>query len=173
MKRKVFISIIAIICLLISSCVAFAEIDLSTMSDEELSSLISQAQQELNSRKSADGNDQIVLYDSNNIKWYITGYEVSSWSSYLTLNSIVENNSNADITINVETLTVDGWDVSAWFYAQATAGKKTKEDLSFNMEDANIERVDDISNIEASIRIFNSKTYNNIDQTSVSFNPVF
>lgn len=173
MRRKVFIVILSSICVLACCCSALAELDLSTMSDEELTTLIADAQQELNSRKTTDQAEQPVLYDDNGVKWYITGYDMSSWSSYLTINCVVENESNVDITLSVDTLTVNGWDVSSWFYAQVSAGKKTKEELSFDFEDASISGVDEITSMEATFRIYNSNTYKDIDEQHITFSPVF
>ena len=173
MIRKVFFTILTTICILACSCSALAELDLSTMSDDELTALIADAQQELNSRKATDETEQPVLYDDNGIKWYITGYDMSSWSSYLTIDCVVENESNVDITLSVDTLTVNGWDVSSWFYAQVSAGKKTKEELSFDLEDANISGVDEITSMEAAFKIYNSNTYNDIDEQHITFCPVF
>lgn len=171
--KKIWAFLMATVLIMLLTVSALAEIDLKGMSDSELSALIAQAQQELNSRKAAAGDEQIVLYDANGIIWYITDYEESDWSSYLTINSIVENKSDQNVTLSVDTLSVNGWDVSTFVYAQVSAGKKAKQEISFDLSDASVEKASEITTMEVAIQILNSDSYKTIDEVTVEFTPVF
>lgn len=171
--KKIGAFLMAIALVMLFSVSALAEIDLKGMSDGELSALIAQAQQELNSRKAAGGDERIVLYDANGICWYITDYEESDWSSYLTINSIVENTSDKNVTLSVDALSVNGWDVSTFVYAQVSAGKKAKEEISFDLSDASVEKASEITTMEVAIQILNSDSFKTIDEVTVEVAPAF
>ena len=170
-KTRIFLAALALFMLIAVS--ASAELDLKGMSDTELSALISQAQQELNSRRAASGEEQIVLYNANGIYWYITDYEKSDWTSYLTINSIVENKSDKNVTLSIDTLSVNGWDVSTFVYAQVSAGKKAKQEIAFDLSDASVEKASEITTMEAAIQVLNSDSYKTIDEVTVEFAPAF
>ena len=170
-KTRVFLAALALFMLIAVS--VSAELDLKGMSDAELSALISQAQQELNSRRAASGEEQIVLYNANGIYWYITDYEESDWTSYLTINSIIENKSDKNVTLSIDTLSVNGWDVSTFVYAQVSAGKKAKQEIAFDLSDASVEKASEITTMEAAIQLLNSDSYKTIDEVTVEFAPAF
>ena len=114
-----------------------------------------------------------MLYNANGIYWYITDYEKSDWTSYLTINSIVENKSDKNVTLSIDTLSVNGWDVSTFVYAQVSAGKKAKQEIAFDLSDASVEKASEITTMEAAIQVLNSDSYKTIDEVTVEFAPAF
>ena len=155
--------------------IAFAATDLTDMTDAELGTLLQSIQQELNNRKQNNtaGNDNMTFYDEKDIKWTITDCEESGWSSFTTLNTIIENNSKYNIIAEFDSLNINGWDVSSFVYTTVGAGKKTKEEVSFDLSDADINKASEISSMEIVVKILNADNYNTIDEKKVTLTPSF
>lgn len=106
---------------------------------------------------------ETVLYDKNDIK--ITYVESSS--DFLTNNFkfLIVNNSGKNITVSVENLSVNGFSVDSWFYAQVASGKKANELLEIFSSSLDNNNIDKIENMEFSFHIINSDNYNTIDDS--------
>lgn len=87
---KKLLAIILICALVLTSITAFAEIDVSSMTDEELEQLIAAAQSELNSRKAAD--NAAALESDGMVTVREAGFQVKGNGKWLYYAFIAHNN---------------------------------------------------------------------------------
>lgn len=106
------------------------------------------------------------LYNEGGIR--VVGKKVdenSFWGAAILL--YIENNTDKNITITSENLSVNGYMISSVMSADVYAGKKSFDDitlLSSALEENNITSVD---KVEFTLHIYNSDTYDTIADTSV------
>ncbi|HHU02345.1 MAG TPA: hypothetical protein GXZ91_04345 [Christensenellaceae bacterium] len=145
MKRTV--SIFMIIMLLVTSVSFAEEIDYASLSAEKLHKIINLARNELVIRESVAAKD-VYLIDEENLKIYLTGNQEIDWMGYLALGVVVINNTDKTITVGIKNSSINGWEVDNIFWAQVSANKKKKDELSFKIEDADISAIEEIVEIE-------------------------
>lgn len=145
MKRTV--SIFMIIMLLVTSVSFAEEIDYASLSAEKLHKIINLARNELVIRESVAAKD-VYLIDEENLKIYLTGNQEIDWMGYLVLGVVVINNTDKTITVGIKNSSINGWEVDNIFWAQVSANKKKKDELSFKIEDADISAIEEIEEIE-------------------------
>ncbi|MGI6739158.1 MAG: hypothetical protein ACOX54_07240 [Christensenellales bacterium] len=145
MKRTV--SIFMIIMLLVTSVSFAEEIDYASLSAEKLHKIINLARNELVIRESVAAKD-VYLIDEENLKIYLTGNQEIDWMGYLALGVVVINNTDKTITVGIKNSSINGWEVDNIFWAQVSANKKKKDELSFKIEDADISAIEEIEEIE-------------------------
>lgn len=108
--------------------------------------------------------DGVVLYNENDIK--IVGQYVkdnSFWGTSVVV--YVENNTEKEITVTCDNLSVNGFMVSEYFYSNVYPGKKAVDSITLFDSDLEENDIDSVEDIELSFKILNSKNYNVIDQT--------
>ena len=118
---------------------------------------------------SVDVNSSIaeqVVYDENNIK--VTATELTYEEYYgPTISFLVENNSDKDISVSTENVTVNNIVFSAYMYSDLKAGKKAYSDMSFYETDLASYGITEIGTIEFNLHIYETDTYDDIDDSDV------
>ena len=148
---------------LIGSSALALEIDWSTLSDDEIRTVIAEAQTELSSRAPlpegtlpiADGT---VLLDQDGILVTLTG-KVETMGTLMELEVIVENNSSKGIYVNVSSSSINGWEVFGAGIADIGAGKKKKGDLMFTLDDASISSPSEIEELELTLSVADADSW--------------
>ena len=144
-----------------------ADLDWSSMSDDEISAIIAAGQAELASRNPAPTGDALhmtkdtVLLDRDGILVTLTG-KVETMGSLIQMEVIIENNSSDPIYLNVTGSSINGWEVFGAGVADIGAGKKKKGDLMFTLEDAEIDNPEQIEELELTLSVANADTWNTI-----------
>lgn len=168
--KKVLCMLLAILCF---SSFAYAEFDFSAMTDSELLELISNAQDEL--QKRSDTNDkEIVLYDENDIKVYLTrnyrirAVNVTKGEYVIDLECVIINNSSHDIILYVPESSMNDWESggapcygdSGGFDFSVNKNKKAKGVICFSLKEANVKEYEDIEKIDFTLGLyFDNKNY--------------
>lgn len=136
------------------------EIDLETMTAEELNTLIDQARLALaDANTVADGS--ILILDELGVKAYLTGAKVEYNGLYL--NMTVENGSDTEIWIRIEDVYVNGWGVSPTASSQIAAGKKWKGTPTiYSMENADVQSDEDLQDIEFTVQLMDITSFTNL-----------
>lgn len=106
---------------------------------------------------------EVVLYNENDIK--ITYVEKTSNYLSTDFKLLIENDSSKNITVSVENLTVNGFTVNTFFYAQVASGKKANEKLEVLNTYLENNDIDKIETLELSFHIINSDTFSVIDDS--------
>ena len=75
------------------------------------------------------------------------------------INLEAKNNSKKDVIVEIESVSVDGVMVNAFYYEDIKKGKVSKETLNIYLEDGELS---DASEIEFTIKVTNAKTYDTI-----------
>ena len=75
------------------------------------------------------------------------------------INLEAKNNSKKDVIVEIESVSVDGVMVNAFYYEDIKKGKVSKETLNIYLEDGELS---DASEIEFTIKVSNAKTYDMI-----------
>lgn len=148
--------VLAMLLLFASAC---AEgFDFASMDDATLKAVIAGAQAELQSRSSK------VLVDQDGWKVYLTGNyeEYGSDSHYVDLEAIVENHSDRDINVSIESATINGWEVYCSGIYETGAGKNQKSTLDICLSDANLTSYAEIETMELVIDINDAETFETI-----------
>lgn len=144
-----------------------ADLDWTNMTDDEISAIIAAGQAELASRNPVSSDDVLhmtegtVLLDQNGILVTLSG-KIETMGSMMQLEVIIENNSSDPIYLNVTGSSINGWEVFGSGVADIGAGKKKKGDLMFILSDAEIERPDQIEELELTLSVANADTWNKI-----------
>lgn len=126
--KKLFSILIALI--LIGGVAMAESIDYASMTDEELHTVIDLARNELARRELTIGDNTLIL-DAEGIQVYTTG-NITYDGYRLKLEVIAVNNSKAELTINTEKASVNGWSISnAPGLHGTSAGKKQKGYFDF------------------------------------------
>lgn len=152
------------------SIASAADLDWANMTDDEITTIIAAGQAELASRNPApaDGvlhmTEGTVLVEQGGILVTLTG-KIETMGTIMELEVIIENNSSEPIYLNVTGSTVNGWEVFGAGVADIGAGKKKKGDLMFNLDDAEIDRPDQIEEMELTLSVANADTWSKIFDT--------
>lgn len=153
---------LVLVTLMMFCSVASAEaIDLSAMTQEELIALIDNARLELTKYlpEVAEGS---VLYEDDNIRLTCTGVELDDYGSLL-VNVIVENFTDHNLSVILQNVSCNGW--SIWdATVRVPANKKAKEAFDFMnaIEDAELEKAEDVQDIEADLGYSDSDTWDRV-----------
>lgn len=158
------LALILAIVILVVFASAFAEgMDFASMSDEQLQMIIDGAQTELANRKGDSVNDGILI-DQDGVKVYLTGnHEIwGNESLYLDLEVVVENNSDKTISILIDSMSVNGWNVYGFGVSDTQPGKKQKGNLEFCLSEAGISTYEEVEEIEFIFTIYDSENWETI-----------
>ena len=156
MKR--LISLVLVLLLMIP-VIAYAE-DYSAWETEQLRETQNAIRNELLSRELIAAKDTILI-DQDGVKLYLTGdYEFSG--DYLRLNCVLINNTDKEISIDFEAVSINGWEVYGSGTGSVSAGKKKKDTLTFNAADAEVTEYEQIEEIEIKMYIYDSGSWERI-----------
>lgn len=118
-----------------------------------------QTQEEPDSSNGAVTVDEQVIFDQDNIKITVTGFDPDGSFIGCELTLLVENNSDKCITVQARNVSVNGYMVDTSMSAEVMPGKKDNTALtisSSSLEECNIEK---IANIEFCFHIFDSESW--------------
>ncbi len=156
--KKIFSVIIAIVIFInIFPCVASAQ-GYDGLSDEELIAEYNAIRLELASRGYTAENKRILL-DDKDIQIYISGdYTVSEewYGVTLQIPVVIINNRQDNITVQMRNTSVNGWACEVMFSADVPAQKKLKDELTFELDETDIETLEDFEDAEFSFHVFDS-----------------
>lgn len=114
-------------------------------------------------------NTGIELYNKNDIKimaQYVD--EDSFWGKAILL--YVENNSNQNVTVSVDDLSINGFMFTPMYVDTIYAGKKSFNDITLFSSELEENGITEVKDVELKFRIYNPDTYNEIDNTEpISF----
>ena len=145
--------------LLLLTTTAFAT-DWAAMSTEDILSEIDQARAELAIRDLAD---QFVLYDSDGLTVTLTGTPTLKYGT-LSFPVTGVNSSDKAITLTVDTVYINGWQVTSLGYVSLDAGKKirTTIDVYSVKEDADLTDISQLEDVEFHMHTYDPTTYADI-----------
>lgn len=166
---------IALILILVGSVALAESIDWTIMTDEELHGAIDAARNEL-SKRELSLSENTILVDQDGIQLYLTGeHTFSDWdeTKYVELGVVLVNDSDQNISVSIENLYVNGWNVYAMCGATANSGKRDKSTIDMNVAEAEVNTFEEIQDMEFSIRLYNSDSFDRIletDSITIHFN---
>jgi len=157
MKR---LAALVIILMMISGSIAVAE-NYQAMSDEELLAILHAVRAELLVRNLSLSADE-VLMENEVVKVYIDKSKNVEFSGndYLRVKIplVLVSNSENEISFQVESVMVNGWECGGSIGNVSTAGKK-REILNINCKGAEITSAEEIEDIQLVLLAFNMNTY--------------
>ncbi len=163
---KKIIALIVVICTMMVGFCANAEgIDMTAMTDAELWNIIEQARIELRNRESDNVTDANIFYEDENIKITLTSDPYIEYG-VLTIDAIVENNTDKNLIISVENCQVNGWDVFGPVFSVSGNGKsKYPLEIYGIEEDTDIVDIADFKDMSGTIYYFDEDTFETIRET--------
>ena len=160
MKR--IIASIMILCLVFS--VAYAEQDLSAMSEKELYDLLNSVRNELATKTAHIEENQFII-DSDNIQIYCTGNAHMNYSNDFCIEVVFVNNTDKELGISIDHITINGWEVNSYVvFTPIKAGRKAKEEIELKYQDANLSSYKQIEDIALSISTYDANTYESLKE---------
>ncbi len=106
--------------------------------------------------------EEQVLFDDKNIKITAKSLETSGSLFGPELKLIIENNSNENITVQANYVSVNGIMVENSLSSEVAAGKKANDALTLYSSDLELAAIDTIKDIELIFNIFNTDTWDTI-----------
>ena len=155
--KKLIATILIIILLPIA---ALADLpDVTGMTDQELKDLISACSQELMTRNTSEP-EGILLFEMDGFKVFQTGAaEISS--GFMRIPVTLYNENDFGVSISPYETNCNGWDI--WSGGgSVSANAKSKETLSFSVEDAEVTEIDQIESLKFVWLVYNTDTYDEI-----------
>ena len=110
-------------------------------------------------------NKEEVVYNKNDVKIIYKGCEFHSITDYVSINLRVENNSNKNISLDLNgDIEVNGYSLDSYLYE--SVNKKSKKNLSFNAHglSENDIKKENFSDIHFILNIVNSNNFDYIDE---------
>ena len=154
--KKLIISILLLALFLPQTIASAATIDVSSLSDQELSSIIDQCRTELAFRKPDDPNHLTIINESG-IEIYLDRhfeeFQYYDGKKYVALGAAVVNGSDKNIELYDNGCCINGWKVDTTItYGEIPAGKSKKIDINLCLDDAGISSFDEMTDIYFAIR---------------------
>lgn len=153
------IALVLVSILMFCSVASAEDIDLTAMTQEELTALIDDARLEL-TKYLPEAADGTILYEDENIRLTFTGnIEIDDYDS-LRINVIVENFTDHNLSVILQNVSCNGWAI--WDASvRVPANKKAKETFDFMDAaiDAELEVAEDVQDVEADMLYTDSDTW--------------
>ncbi|MBR1423195.1 MAG: hypothetical protein IJ571_07135 [Ruminococcus sp.] len=109
---------------------------------------------------SEEAND--VIYDDGGIKITYTGYTASKMFTSASLNFLIENNSDKNITVENFNLNINGYTLDTWFYEQVPASKKSNVKMDIYDTQLKENGIDTLGTVDMNFRCIDSDTYDEL-----------
>ncbi len=159
--KKVFAILLAAM-LLCGTCVAEG-LDYASMTDEQLHAVVDAARNELATRELVAGG-KVLLFDQEGVQVYLTGdFTADAFATdtmrFMRAPVIVINNSEKNINVSIDSMSVNGWEVNSAGFSKISAGKKQKDELYFNAVETDVEAVEGIETIEITFKLSDADTF--------------
>lgn len=139
---KKLIAIILILCTVIVTN-AMAELDVSSMTDQELKDMITVCSAELRARALVQEKG-ILLFEYDGIALYQTGNAEVNGNGLIIIPALIENDRDEPTCIAGKDIICNGWDIMANFGGTIQEHSKCKVDMIFLSGDAELKTLDDI-----------------------------
>lgn len=142
-----------LLALLLIGSIALAEaVDFASMTDDDLNALIDSAKAEVERRDLTSNTENVTVFDAQGVTIVITSFEVDD-DSWLYKPSLVAqlkavNTSANDLSIYIDNVAINGWEVGNTGLVDIAAGHKEKDKFEFNLEDADVTTLDELETIE-------------------------
>lgn len=160
---KKLVSMVLVVVMLVCGAAVYAEgIDLSGMTEEQLVALIDDARFAL-MKFHPSATDGSVLYEDESVRLILVDApEVNEYDN-LVLHVIVENMTDHNLMVSLDNLSCNGWSISDDSIS-VPAKKKAKETFEFYdaVVDAEIEKGEDVQDIEGDLYYFDTDTYDTL-----------
>lgn len=167
MKRIIAVIIAA----LLLSGSALAEVDLSSMTDEELIRLRNSISAEL-AERSARANPEGVIFENDDFLLYSTGTGSDRSDGYH-LNVVFMNKTSVKLGIMFDYVIINGWQFTVYdLVYDIEPGAKAKLSVTLDYANAELNSVTDITDITFSFHTF-TESYESTKYDSVLFVPVW
>ncbi len=151
MIKRFFIFILSL-ALLVST--AFAEVDISSMTDLELKSLADTISSELRSRNFSQDENGIEIISEGGFRIYQVGDAYLSSSGRLKVPVLVYNDLDVSASFSFVNASCNDFVVQGYCYTTFPPKTKAFEELDFSSEDAGLSDVKDIFSLRFSWRIY-------------------
>lgn len=117
-----------------------------------------------NTSKKSVSIDKQVIYEGNNIRVTATGLNYDDFLGP-SVSVLIENDSNRNITVQTRKTSVNGVMVETVFSSDVAAGKKANDSITFLLSDLKNAAIDIIKDIEFSLHISDTDTWDSITDT--------
>ena len=95
--------------------------------------------------------------------------QFEEYSPILDVEAIIENNSEKDVVLYVETASINEWNVTGFGLPPVSAGKKVKGNFELWLDDTDVTAIEDIETVGMELSILDEDTYSPIgDPVSVT-----
>ena len=123
---------------------ALSDIDVASMTDKELKDIISICSDELRARATIP-QEWVLLFDCDTVQVYQTDEAyIGKTFKNLYVPIAVINDMDYDVIVSLKNIKCNGWEILDELCG-ASAKSKKKEDLSFNIDDAFVDSIDQIT----------------------------
>ena len=147
-----------------SLCIAQAEgMDFTAMTDDELHALVDGARNELAKRELVVAEDTVIL-EQEGVTVYLTGEHEIDYSGNLNLEAVVVNDSDREISVFLDSASINGWDVFNVGIGETSVGKKQKGFFLFQLEDAEISSYEEVEDIEMTLYLFDAEKFERVGE---------
>ena len=155
---KKLITVILILSLLLPA--AALATDVTSMTDQELKEMIAICSAELISRNTTDISGTL-LFEHEGVQLFQNGDAVIGSGGFLRIPVIIVNNTNHEMCISIEDAICNGWSIYS-SGASTVANSKKKDDLSFNVGDADVTSLDQIISLSFKWSVLNFDTFDTV-----------
>lgn len=140
--------IVLILSLVLICSTSYADIDVKSMTDQELKSIISSCSSELRSRQTVPP-DWVLLFEYKSVQIYqIDEAEIDRFG-YLDVPVAICNDMDFPVLVSLHDAKCNGWEIYS-DGCSASAKSKKKDKLTFKVSDAFVESIDTINSLSFS-----------------------
>lgn len=160
--KKLLTFILAVV--LLVPAIAFAEVDWTGMTVEDIQDEINRARAEILTRDIKTDEKGTVILDANGIVVSITSAEVKDsydGTKYLSLKFTAVNNSSEAVGFRTDKVYLNGWEISGSISASLDAGMKAKkEDNFYSIDvDADVSSYEELEELKLIMLTYDANTY--------------
>lgn len=160
--KKIFACLLAALLLISITTTIAEEMDFASMSDDELHALVDGARNELAKRELSAAEDTVIL-EQDGVNVYLTGNkEIQDYSNELQIEAVVVNDTNKNISVIIDSASVNGWNVFGSGISTTTAGKKQKGSFWLYLDGADVSALEEVEDVELSLYLYDDDSYETI-----------
>ena len=156
MKRAIAI-LMALVCLLAGMVSAYAQVDLSSLSEAELKAL----QREIALKLCPAAESSTVIWDNEYVKVSFVSLQEPEWSEGVNVKLIVENKANKELGVTCDVASVNKWTVVPMGpgTVAANANLMGYVEIFDTLSEYGINSVDEINEITLVLYVFDGESY--------------
>lgn len=173
--KRLFALLLSLL-MLCGTCLAEG-MDYASMTDEQLHAVIDAARNELVKRELvADG--KTLLFEKEGVSVYLTSdFKADTLATdsmhFMRASVIVVNDSEKKVHVAIDSMSVNGWEVTCSGFSAVSPGKKSKDEIYFNAVDTDVTTVEEIETVSITFRLSDADTYRffaDVDPITLHFN---